>query len=164
MNKIALKLTGNKAGMAVHIDGKPLVAKKNNFKNSAVEYVTEKEKVKIEVFRYADVGGVGWFLLQLVFFLVSIFGIFDVRRRERCVMPFFAIEAELAETNALTLKPNPPRAGQRAFEIETDARVNEIVNEYYFDEKAKKTLKALLAVKIVLAIAVIAAVLLGVLL
>lgn len=162
MNKLGLKITGNHAGMAVYVNGKPLGAKNNKFQNAVAEVATEKDKVKIEVFRYADVGGIGWFVLQLLFFLVSIFGIFDARRREKCVLPCFAVEAELTGGNTVTLKPNPQRAGQRAFEIESDAPITELSNEYVTDDKAKKTLKALLAVKIVLTIAVVAGILLGI--
>ena len=164
MNVLDLKLTGAPAGTVIRIDGAPLKTRKNKFKNGEARYETEKNSVRIEAFRYADVGGAVWFVLQLVFFLISIFGIFDMRRREKCIKPCFAADVALTGADVVTLKANHPRAGQRAFEIQTDARINELSNEYYLDGKEKKKLKALLVAKILVAVAAVAAIVAGILL
>lgn len=160
MRELEVRLMGQSSGApaAVKIDGKPVKFKKNKFGNLVYNHQTENETAKIEIFRQLDVGGVVWFFTQLFFFIISIFGIFDVHRRERCAIIDYSAEFTLKETNKLTLRINPVRENAQAVSVETDAEATEISNVYYVDNAAKKTLKLLLITKIVLAVAIIATV------
>lgn len=160
MNILNLKLTGFKSleGVTVLADGNPVKLKQNEFNNSVACIDTEKDRIKIEVYRALDVGGIWWFLTQVVFFLISVFGIFDIYSKNRFLGVQFESEIRLAGNNNLTLKGNTPLDKARAVEIETDAEVNVSCNAYYVDVKAKKTLKALKITKILLAFAIIAVV------
>lgn len=88
MNELNIKLTGEKnlGNSTILIDGTPITLKQNEFKNLTCNYQTEKDKVKVEVIKYLDVGGVWWFITQLFFFIISVFGILDVYHKNSVTM------------------------------------------------------------------------------
>ena len=53
------------------------------FEKSGSDYVgnfkTDKDTVELEIFRYHEMSGKLWWLFSLLFFIVSVFGIFDMR-------------------------------------------------------------------------------------
>lgn len=155
MKDLELKIIGgqNLGEKIVSIDDKPVKVKNNKFGNIECQYQTENEKVNIKVYRALDVGGVLWFITQLFFFVISIFGIFDIRRKEKCIVVDFEAEVYLKEENKITLQFNPPQENEKAINVETDLTSKEISNNYYVDTKAKKTLKCLKITKIFLAVA-----------
>lgn len=164
MKELQIKLTGQllAGNTVVAVDGEPVRFKKNEFGNIVSNYRTDKDRVNVKVFRMLDVGGIFWFLAQLFFFLISIFGIFDVHRKERCIVIDYEAEIELGEVNSLVLRVNRPQENSKAVEIETELSVREISNVYYVDAKAKKKLKALRIAKLILAAAVIAIIVIAV--
>lgn len=158
MRDLEIRLSGPQSfgETNVSIDGQLVKFKKNEFGNVVCKYQTENEKVNIKVFRMLDVGGIVWFITQLFFFVVSIFGIFDVHRKERCIAVDFEAEVDLKEENKLALQFNSPKEEGKAINVQTDLTSKEISNKYYFDSKAKKTLKVLKFTKLFLALAIIA--------
>lgn len=157
MNELNIKLTGEKnlGNATILIDGAPITLKQNEFKNLTCNYQTEKDKVKVEVIKYLDVGGVWWFITQLFFFIISVFGILDVYHKNRCYYVEFAIEVDLKQNGDLTLRCNAPKNEAKAIDVETDLIIEEKANRYMIDEKAKKTFKNLLISKIFLAVAIL---------
>lgn len=156
MKELEIKLTGQSVGETiVSIDNTPIKFKKNSFGSSICKYQTEKSQVNIKITRYLDVGGFVWFLTQLFFFIISIFGIFDIYYKERCLVIDFDMDIELKEENKLTLHLNSLKENSKAIDIETDLVVKEKSNNYYLDTNAKETLKKLKLTKIFLAIAII---------
>lgn len=160
MRELEIKLTGiqNLNETVVNIDDKPVNVKKNEFGSLICKYQTENDKVNIKIYRMLDVGGFVWFITQLFFFVISIFGIFDVHHKEKCMIVDFEADVDLKEENKITLKFNAPQENAQAINIETDLLSNEVSNKYYLDKKAKKTLKILKITKILLALAIIATV------
>lgn len=157
MNILNIKLTGerNLGNAVLLIDGEQTRFRKNKFGNIVASHQTEKEKVKIEVYRALDVGGVLWFITQLFFFIISIFGLFDIHLKQRYMGLVYEAKIELKEENNIVLRCNIPRDNSKVFDVETNLVIEEIENKFYVDEKAKKTLKILLISKIVLALAII---------
>lgn len=143
---------------AVYIDDQPVEYTKNKNGNWVCKYQTENDKVNIKVYRMMDIGGVGWFLLQILFFLIGIFGILDINRRERCLVIDFETEVELNEQSSLTLQFNRPKENQPAITVQTELQTQEISNTYYVDTKAKKIRKGLVLTKVFLALAIIGAI------
>ncbi len=158
MRELEIKLAGfqNPSEAIIKVDDKFVKFAKNEFGNLVCKYQTENDKVNIKVHRMLDVGGFGWFITQLFFFIISIFGIFDIHRKERCFVVDFESDIDLKEDNKLTLRLNTPQENGKAIEVETDLTKQEISNTYYLDTAAKKTLKALRITKIILALAIIA--------
>ncbi len=158
MRNLEIKLTGRQySGETVlTVDGDPVKFKTNEFGNLVCKYQTESEKVNIKIYRLLDVGGFGWFITQLFFFIISIFGLFDIHRRERCLVVDFECELDLKEESKLTLRFNTPQKNGKALAVETDLTGREISNEYYLDAKAKRVLRGLTVTKIFLALAIVA--------
>ncbi len=159
MRELEIKLMGGQSlgEKIVSIDNKPVKVEKNGFSNLVCKYQTENDKVNIKVYRMLDVGGILWFITQLFFFIISIFGIFDVHRKEKCFVIDFEIEVDLREENKLTLQLNTPKKDAQAINIQTDLAFKEVSNKYCLDDKAKKTLIGLKITKIFLTLAIIAA-------
>lgn len=157
MRELEIKLTGTQilGETIVNIDDKPAKFKKNGFGNLVYKYQTENDKVNIKVFRMLDVGGALWFITQLFFFIISIFGIFDIHHKERCIVIDFETEVDLKKENKLTLQVNTPQENAKAINIQTDLTSQEISNKFLLDAKAKKTLKGLKVAKILLTLVII---------
>lgn len=159
MRTINMKLTGSQQleNIAVSINNNPVTFKQNEFKNLVCNYETDASKINIKIYKMLDVGGIWWFITQLFFFVISIFGIFDVHLKNRYLGLIYEGEIELNDNNDLTINCKTPKENDKAFEIQTDLVVTERSNKYYMDEKTKKISKALLISKIILALAIIAA-------
>ncbi len=157
MNEVAVKLTGQQAldGVMVQIDNQPIAFKKNKFGSLVGKYRTSNNKIKIRVFRFIDVGGFAWFITQLFFFLISIFGIFDIHQREKCLIIDYEAEVDLKADNQLTLQLNFPKEDGNAINTQTDLFCREISNKYYLDSQAKRVLGRLKVAKIFLALAIV---------
>ena len=149
MKELNLKITGEKnlGNTLIYIDKKPVKFKRNEFKNLVYNYKTMQDKVKIDVYKFLDVGGVWWFLTQIFLFLISIFGIFDVHSKNRYICLDCSFELDLKENNNVTLRCNTPKENTKAIEIESDLKITEISNEYFVDKKAKKII-AILIIKL----------------
>lgn len=158
MKTVNLKFTGMGYvdNPIVYVDEKPIKLVKNQFNNLTSRVDTENDKVNIKIYKALDVGGFLWFITQIFFFLISIFGIFDVRQKNRYLTLEYQGEIILGETNDITLRCNPPKDNAKAFEIEGDLQTAEAENKYYIDKNAKKRLKLLLITKIILALAIVA--------
>lgn len=157
MKTLNLKLTGsqNLGDALVFVDDKPAQFKRNEFKDLTCSVETDSDKVNLKIYKALDVGGIWWFLTQLFFFLISIFGILDIYSKNRYLSLQYEGEVELKEDNNITLSCNLPRENAKVFDIETDLQVTENENKFYIDQQAKKKFKILLISKILLAIAIV---------
>lgn len=161
MRDVEIKLTG-RFGLdetVVAIDGTPADFKRQSSGGAVCDYHTENDRINIKLYRMLDVGGALWFIVRLVFFVISIFGIFDIHRKERCLVIDFDAEIDLKECdNKITLQVNIPQENEKAVDVQTDLACRESANKYFTDTKAKKVLKALKWAKLLLAGAIIATV------
>lgn len=159
MKELKLTLAGrrNNDELLVKLDDKPVKPKLNGSGNLTCDYQTENDSVNVKVYRLIDVGGPLWFITQLFFFIIGIFGLFGIHRKERCFAIDFEADVELRDANAVTLSFDRASDGARAVEIATELPVRELKNSYFIDAKAKKTYKALKIVKVFLALGIVAA-------
>ena len=74
------------------------------------------------------------------------------------------MEIDLNQTSDVTLRCKPRKENSVAVEVVTELPTRVLSNRYYVDETAKKKLKILTAVKVVLAIAIVVAVILAIIL
>lgn len=157
MNQLNLQITGesNLENAVIEIDGKPVNLKRNKSKKLAYSHSTTQDKAVIRICKYLDVGGVVWFLTQIFFFLISIFGIFDLHSKNRCLCFDYFLEVDLQENSDVKLYCKPPRENQPAIQVETELQTAESGNVYFVNKKAKRTLKGLRITKILLTIAII---------
>lgn len=158
MKEINLKIQGqpsNLGEMLIQIDGKTVQCKKNEFGNFTGHYQTQNDKLQLKIFNVLDVGGIFWFLTQIFFFIITIFGIFDVHRQTKCMVIDFDAEIDLQDDNQITLQFNHPNTDGKAVEISTNLICQERANQYQPATRAQRTLKLLKFTKIFLTIAAI---------
>ncbi len=157
MKELNLKITGCEGvnNVVVNIDGAPVKLNKDKFGNLICKYQTEKEEVKLQVTRLLDVGGPLWFVTQLFFFIITLFGLFGLHHKEKCIVIDYEAEVTLKEKSQLTLQLKDPNDKQKTLEVQTELAATEKSNEVYVDTKAKKVVKGLKLAKFLLAIATI---------
>lgn len=157
MNTVNLKITGTQhlSDVVVSINDQPVKLKLNQFDNLVGTVQVEQPSAKIKIYKMLDVGGIGWFITQLFFFVISVFGLLDVRMRNRDLGVLYESEFQLNGDTEMTLRANLPRNQAPAFTVESDATVIEHSNLYTVDAKAKRTLKLLRWAKVLLALAII---------
>lgn len=162
-----MKINGvNTRGLDIKIDDKKVNLLKNKFGNKVVIYETENPTVNIKIKKYLEINSKAWLLWQMLFFFLSVFGIFDFKLDKKCVVIDCEFEVKLEEITTLNISMNYVRSLEKALKVDSNADVNEIKNIAYVDEKAKKRMKVLKITKICTfaALLVLAVVLLAVLL
>ena len=163
MNNINIKIAGanDKIRPNVFIDGKEVKYTKNNYGDLELNYATEKDSIEISICKYLEISGKLWFLMSLFFFVISLFGIFDAQYDKKCIVIDCKYKIKLKEqTNIKFTLCNIENTG-RAVVWEGDCECEQIKNEGYIDKKAKKRLKIMLAVKILMWIALIVGIILA---
>lgn len=150
MNVLNLRIIGALRGDTfVTVDGARV-------ENNNCAFQTEKAQVRVAVCRYLDAGGPLWFIAQLFFFIISIFGIFDVRGRGKYLVADCRMDIYLKPACDLTIRINPPKKNGKVAEFTGDIWLAEWSNKYVPDERVKKKYLALNLIKLFLALAAIA--------
>ncbi len=159
MKNIKLKIKGYGAlKPVVKVDGKVIKFKKNEFGSFESNVQTEKEKVQIEIYRYLEINSRLWWLTQIFFFVISIFGILDPLKEKSCVVIDYKSELDLttAESASVELAINTAKTDGKAIELKSECACVEETNEFYVDKKAKKRVKIMKAVKLLVFLACVA--------
>lgn len=152
LNTLNLKIT-NVANFkpTIYVDDKMLKYKRDNFGGLTTTYKTEKTSVKVEIKKLYDINGPLWFLTSLFFFVISIFGIFDLKPDKKCYSVVASFNINVTKNCNLKIKFKPrSQSSEQAFELEqTDCEITgETGNKYFVDEVAKKRYKIMRIVKI----------------
>ena len=156
MNKLNMKINGvNTRGLDIKIDNKKVNLIKNKFGNKAVIYETENPTVNIKIKKYLEINSRAWFFWQMLFFFLSVFGIFDFKLDKTCMVIDCEYEVKLEEITTLNISMNYVRSLEKALKVDSNADVNEIKNIAYVEEKAKKRIKILKVTKVCTVIALI---------
>lgn len=148
MSKLSLKVNGLPKDVLIKIDNKKVKLKKNSFGNLGCEYSTDNQNVKITLQKFLEINNKFWWLWQIVYFVISIFGIFDYRLDKQCYVIDCEFDVQVSENTTLTLRYDGKTGKEKALQIETDANVTEIKNQFYVDENAKKRMKKLKFIKL----------------
>ena len=156
MNKLNMKINGvNTRGLDIKIDDKKVNVLKNKYGNKAVIYETENPTVNIKIKKYLEINSRAWFFWQMLFFFLSVFGIFDFKLDKKCVVIDCEFEVKLEEITTLNLSMNYVKSLEKALKVDSNADIKEIKNVAYVDEKAKKRMKILKITKIFTLIALL---------
>lgn len=140
MNK--LDLTIQNAGendSFVKIDGETMPLQKKKGETYTLIYDTNKQSVHLTVFTFMEYREKLWWLTSMIFFLISVFGIFDTHRNRKCRA--VALEADLylyPGVNQGQLKLLPWKDGREAVRIETTCPTYVTENRCYVDLVARK--------------------------
>lgn len=159
MKNIKLKIKGYGAlKPTVKVDGKQMKFKKNEFGSFESQVQTDKDKVQIEIYRYLEINSRLWWLTQIFFFIISIFGILDPLKEKNCVVIDYKSELDLTnvESASVDLAINTAKNDGKAIELKSEAPCVEQTNEFYVDNKAKKRVKIMKFVKLFVFLACVA--------
>lgn len=156
MNNVNLKVTGG-IGLNpnVIIDNNPVKLKKNKYGSLDGNYQTENSEIELKVCRYLELSGKLWLLMSMVFFIISIFGIFNPPYDRKCIQIDYLCKIKLKETNDIKIKINTQNAGDKAIEVESDCEIEEITNAFQIDKVAKKRLVIVRIIEVALWVALV---------
>ena len=156
MNNVNLKVTGG-IGLNpnVIIDNRPVKLKKNKYGSLDGNYQTENSEIELKVCRYLELSGKLWLLMSMVFFIISIFGIFNPPYDRKCIQIDYLCKIKLKETNDIKIKINTQNAGDKAIEVESDCEIEEITNTFQIDKVAKKRLVIVRIIEVALWVALV---------
>ncbi len=149
MNTLKLRLiNGSSTQMMWKIDGKELPVKKGKNGVAEIVYTTDKPSVKLSVHTYLALKGKAWWLSSLLFFILSVFGLFDKRGQEKHRAIAYEGEIPVQESTQATVRVLRFRENEKGVAIDGVEAV-ETENRCYVDTVAKKRGKVLIALKIV---------------
>ena len=94
---------------------------------------------------------------MLIYYFISILGLFDVRHDKRCLVIDCRFKINLSENTNVTLQPVKFENDGKFVEVQTEAAVEETVNKQYYDKEGQRRLKKMKKVKIGLTIAILIA-------
>lgn len=145
MKTLNLKLLGGtELNPIVKIDGKVVQYKRNKYKTAEIVYQTEKDVVDVEIGNVLEIKGPCWWLIQMFFFVISLFGILNPKLEKFCYLINFKAKINIGEnSNEVMLKFNLLKDKTRAIEISSPNIIEESVNEYLIDLETKKRKKIL---------------------
>ena len=145
MKTLNLKIQGGYGPKPViKIDDKIVPCKKNKYNSDIITYCTEKDFANISLFNVLELNGPCWWLVQMLFFIISCFGIFNQRWNKNNYKVFFDAKINLSEgVNDVILKFNQPKDGERAITVIGEVNATENKNEFVLDSKVLKRKKIL---------------------
>ena len=159
MKKLNLQLSKNPTVSSpnVYIDGEvaPIIRGKNS-QRDVCEYVTDKDYVEVSVAKHYELESKWWFVMNLLFFFISVLGIFDTRLGKRFYGVHYRARIYLNGDTDILMKFNTFRDGQRAIEVTGDANIEEIENDYYVNKALQKRRKAVIWIRVLIWLAILA--------
>ena len=150
MNSLQLKLRKQFSFTPlVSIDNKIAKLKKNEFGGLTTKYQTEKDEVEIKIFTLPnELNYKFWFLMSLFFYIVSIFGIFDLPYNRNYYTLEYKGKVKLSENTILDLTMAKPADNIKAISVKDGPFDDNETNIYIFNEKIKKRRRLLIGLKI----------------
>lgn len=156
MNKVNLVVASNKAyDNIVLVDGKRFKYKKNKNKDMVGVIETNNDKVEIEIFNWYEIKAKLWLIMELFFFVISIFGLFDVKKDKKGKKISFKAVFNLKEVNDIRLSYGPLKDGVAPIRIDSNADMQVIENTCVVDEVVVKRYKILKILKLLTFILVV---------
>lgn len=152
MKILTLKfLKTQKLNPSILVDGKAVKLEKNSFGNYEIKHQTENDKVEVIIRRYLELSSPLWLLLSLLYFVISIFGIFDYRLDLKCVVINckFIVPLDDNEENIVLVNLNDTKS-DKAVTLQYKHKLDIIANNYFVDEKVRQRTKIVLILRIIL--------------
>lgn len=142
----------------IYVDGKRVSFKKKK-KQRFASIQTEKENVELEIKRYSRYNFKLWFLNELIFFIISIFGIFDQRFGNFCYETTCKIQIPLTnESTNFAFRFLVPKNNGEVVRIEKGSDGEIVENKFIKNNVLAKRAKIMRGTKIATTILILAAV------
>lgn len=157
MSKINLEFVGFKAlEGSILVNDKIVKLKKQKNKNYNCEVETEEKTCNVVVYKSHFYTGKGWFWWNLLYFVVSVFGLFDIKQDKKCVVYDGRFTLTFDGDINVVIKRQDFVDGGKLASLETSAQVEELTNVQYYDKEARKRHRKMKKFKIAATIITIA--------
>lgn len=150
MNNLQLKIRKQFAFKPiVEINNKIVKLKKNEFGNLTTNYQSEKQEVEVKIYTLPnELSYKYWFLMSVLFYIVSIFGIFDLPYNKNYYSLEYKGKIKLTENTILDLTMEKPADNAKAISVREGNFEDNETNVYKYDLKIKKRRRLLIGLKI----------------
>lgn len=167
MGTLNIAITGaQRLPLRVTADGAPLGMTRNRHGNLTYSLQTQAQRVKLCIETVHELRSPLWFFASLFFFLISVFGIFDVRRpydrKGRTMRAVFWVDMGGAPEKSVHFAALPFREGAQSFGADGTGIAQE-ENVAATDAVLRRRARAMTAVKIMLWAVLIIGIVAGVL-
>lgn len=145
MRTLNLKLQGGiRLNPVVKIDDGIIDYKRNKYEAVQITHQTEKQSVDIEIFNLLEIKGPYWWLVQMLFYLITFFGIFNPKLEKNCFIISYKAKINLVDgENNVLIKINKLEDGGKALTVESNLVITEEQNTCILDRQAQKRRKIL---------------------
>lgn len=156
MNNLNFKIVGNsRMDPVCVIDGNNITLTKNKFGNLEGSFQTEKDEVQVTMFSYLELGGKFWWLMSILFFIISIFGLFNPPYDKKCLKIDYNATIKLKDNSDIVFKINNQKHADKAILVESVCEVVEGKNNLVVDKVVKRRLRIISLCKLLAWIGVI---------
>ena len=140
----------------IFVDGKLMTPKKiKGSKKTGFSHFTKKNYADIEVRSYSRFQSKLWFIMEMFFYIISVFGIFDQKFDKFCYTTHCKIRVQTSTETNIALRVINPRNNGVVVRVETEAPYEALENEYIVDRDSVKKQKMLNKCKIALVLLVV---------
>lgn len=149
MRNLQLTLRGAEAKhVTVFADDKVVKTKRNDFGYQAATIQSENSTIHLRVETILELQNPMWFLWNILFFIISIFGLFDVRTNKGCTVVTYDATIPLSDgENKLDLAIDPSK--NTTILAQTTCQIDEHQNTLGIDPVLRKRKKILTISKII---------------
>jgi len=141
----------------IEVNGEEISYKKNQYGLIETHVESSNKPIEVKITKIFEVNGPLWFLYSMIFFVISIFGIFDNKAPKNffsMTSTFYINPQDNCDVKFILQKRIKDA---KAVEIESsNCEITEKDNQFIFDSNAKKRYKTLKIVKAFVWIALIA--------
>lgn len=149
MNTLNLKISNLQHGTKVCIDGQPIKLKKNEFGSAETQIQTENTDVILQIYNPKhELSGKHWFLMSILFFIVSIFGLFDKRTSKKFYSLEYSGVIPVNGNESLDIAIAFAKSGEKAITCKSGNFDDNESNIFNSDDVLKKRYKKVRLVKI----------------
>lgn len=128
----------NAALNTMTVNGNPvkIIKNKDGSRNCSVE--VEEGKTEIVVFKSHFYTGKYWFWWNLMCFMISFFGLFDVRVDKKFLVVEYKAVLDITKDTNISINVADFENGGKFVDLVTEAPMEVVANKQYFDKEAKK--------------------------
>ena len=136
MKRLELIVKGNTALNPVFaIDNQVITPKKGENRSKVYAFETEKDEVDVSIYTWYEIEGKRWLLISIIYFIISLFGLFDVKENKKMLSLKYNGKVKLVnQENVVNLTFSGIKKDSIAFKIDGDMEDNE-TNKYYSDDE-----------------------------
>lgn len=132
----------------ITVDGKFVKLKKTR-KKTYKATVETNNKSEVVIYKTHYYNGKNWFWWNLLYYIVSIFGIFDIKQDKKCLVLDAKFSVTTQNDSKVIVKRQNFEDNGKLVSIETEAQVEEFSNVQYHDKEARKKHKKMKKFKII---------------